>query len=136
MNDAKVGEWGSINMNQITERHDRLRGIYKTMIGNPCKKPVEVGSRVLLNAALVDRGHEWILLEAKVVEISDTGYLVEFKEPIARGMVDRLWVKKALIVDVLGPEIAINIESDGVFKQAGSVDNITVEQVVEKPKAL
>lgn len=88
---------------RIDRHHKDLKNEFMKLAADPCSQVPKIGDTVLIAAGLVNKGHLWIRLEAKVLKCANTSYYVEYtdykyyiqKEPV------REWVHQNVITDVI-----------------------------------
>lgn len=84
------------------ERHkEKMRAAFEKLAADPCKKNAEIGDRVLVSAGPIGKGFEWERLEAKVLDIADTAYKLQFIEQDPHRDPHVGWVHRCLVTDVL-----------------------------------
>ncbi len=86
--------------------HEQRRRAFEKLATDPPCEEVVVGSRVLLSAFVLGMGLDGIVLEAKVLEVADTAYYVQFKDRLEFGTkkLQEEWIHRVAVTDVLESE--------------------------------
>ncbi|MCK9569108.1 hypothetical protein M0R72_09215 [Candidatus Pacearchaeota archaeon] len=81
-------------------RKDKQQQFEKLVMDQCCDIP-EVGDSVIVAAGLLNRGFDWIRLEAKVLAVAPQSYKVQFERNHYDGSPDIEWIHPAVVTDVI-----------------------------------
>lgn len=96
----------------IDESHARQRKNIERLKIDICMDIPEVNDHVLVNAGAVGRGHDWVIIEAKVLKVAKTAYFVEFLNRPAIVSPDQCWINPVVITEVLKANTVTSLQEN------------------------
>lgn len=84
--------------NAIDRSHERKDELFRCLLCEPLMRTPQIGDHVIVAAGLLDRGHDWIRKEVKVIDIADTSVKIRWLDGL--GIEDQ-WIHPVLITDIL-----------------------------------